>query len=619
MTVKTTTAILSKLRGFMKNISYVNEPIHAYIIPTGDAHQSEYVADCDTRRAYISGFTGSAGTAIVTESKAALWTDGRYFLQAEKQLDNNWTLMKTGSKDTPTQAEWLVKELPTEGRVGVDPFLFSVEQWKPLAKELKSNGHSLVQVSQNLVDMVWEDRPPPPNNPLLVLGQEYTGQTWQEKVKRVREKLHSKQATAIAITALDEIAWLFNLRGSDIQYNPVFFSYSVITFDGVYLFIDESKVDKAVTQHLELKGAVNSDGSLSVEIHPYEDMKSFVACLAETCDGKIWISEKSSYALVSLIPKLNRLTSPSPIAAFKAVKNEVEIQGMRRAHIKDAVAICEFFHWLEKDVSHGTVTEVSAADKLEGFRRQQEDFVSLSFDTISSIGADAAIIHYQPSAESNKPITSDQIYLCDAGAQYRDGTTDITRTVHFGSPTKYEQECFTRVLKGHINLSRTVFPNDVKGHSLDTLARLSLWEAGLDYLHGTGHGVGAFLNVHEGPCGISPRVSLSEIPLEEGMILSNEPGYYEDGKFGVRIESLVLVVKADTQYNFRKKGYLTFEPITLVPIQTKLIDPSLLTEQEIDWLNEYHTRCREVIGAELKKQGKLKVLDWLIRETEQLG
>ncbi|XP_048237381.1 xaa-Pro aminopeptidase 1-like [Haliotis rufescens] len=619
MTVKTTTAILSKLRALMKNISYVNEPIHAYIIPTGDAHQSEYVADCDTRRAYISGFTGSAGTAIVTESKAALWTDGRYFLQAEKQLDSNWTLMKTGLKDTPTQAEWLVKELPTEGRVGVDPFLFSVEQWKPLAKELKSNGHSLVQVSQNLVDMVWEDRPPPPNNPLLVLAQEYTGQTWQEKVKRVREKLHSKQATAIAITALDEIAWLFNLRGSDIQYNPVFFSYSVITFDGVYLFIDESKVDKAVTQHLELKGAVNSDGSLSVEIHPYEDMKSFVACLAETCDGKIWISEKSSYALVSLIPKLNRLTSPSPVAAFKAVKNDVEIQGMRRAHIKDAVAVCEFFHWLEKDVSHGTVTEVSAADKLEGFRRQQEDFVSLSFDTISSIGADAAIIHYKPSAESNKPITSDQIYLCDSGAQYRDGTTDITRTVHFGSPTKYEQECFTRVLKGHINLSRTVFPNDVKGHNLDTLARLSLWEAGLDYLHGTGHGVGAFLNVHEGPCGISPRVSLSEIPLEEGMILSDEPGYYEDGKFGVRIESLVLVVKADTQYNFRKKGYLTFEPITLVPIQTKLIDPSLLTEQEIDWLNEYHTRCREVIGAELKKQGKLKVLDWLIRETEQLG
>ncbi|XP_046542342.1 xaa-Pro aminopeptidase 1-like [Haliotis rubra] len=563
MTVRSTTASLSKLRALMKNISYVNEPIHAYIVPTGDAHQSEYVADCDTRRAYISGFTGSAGTAIVTESKAALWTDGRYFLQAERQLDNNWTLMKTGLKDTPTQAEWLVKELPTEGRVGVDPFLFSVEQWKPLSKELKSNGHNLVQVSQNLVDMVWEDRPPPPNNPLLVLGQEYTGQTWQEKVKRVREKLHSKQATAIVVTALDEIAWLFNLRGSDIQYNPVFFSYSVITFDGVY--------------------------------------------------------EKSSYALVSLIPKVRITIPPSPVAAFKAVKNTVEIQGMRRAHIKDAVAVCEFFHWLEKDLSNGTITEVSAADKLEDFRRQQEDFVSLSFDTISSIGPDGAIIHYKPSAETDKPITSDQIYLCDSGAQYRDGTTDITRTVHFGCPTKYEQECFTRVLKGHINLSRTVFPNEVKGHNLDTLARVALWEVGLDYLHGTGHGVGAFLNVHEGPCGISPRVSLSEIPLEEGMILSDEPGYYEDGKFGVRLESLVLVVKADTKYNFKKKGFLTFEPITLVPIQTKLIDPSLLAEQEIDWLNEYHMRCREVVGAELKKQGKLKVLDWLIRETEQLG
>ncbi|KAK6178613.1 hypothetical protein SNE40_013364 [Patella caerulea] len=618
MNAKSTTAILSKLRALMKNTKYVCEPLQAYIVPTGDAHQSEYVADSDKRRDYISGFTGSAGTAIVTDSKAALWTDGRYFLQAEKQLDTNWILMKDGIPDTPTQAEWLTKTLPIGGRVGIDPFMLSVEKWKPLHKSLKANGYILVPVDQNLVDVIWNDQPEPPNNPLIILPVEYTGLSWQEKVKKVQNKLLEKNCHAFVLTALDEIAWLFNLRGSDIIYNPVFFSYTVITRDKVHLFIDDTKLQNGVSEHLKLNDSALQNGT-SIEKHEYNTIKDFLTNLQTTTDKKIWISEKSSFALHSAIPKTKRNHDPSPVALFKAIKNKTEIEGMKNAQIKDAVALCEFFCWLEKQVPSGDITEITAANRLEQFRREQADFVSLSFDTISSSGSNGAIIHYKPTEESDKVITTDQIYLCDSGAQYKNGTTDTTRTVHLGVPTKYQQECFTRVLKGHISLATAVFPNGVKGHMLDTLARSSLWNAGLDYLHGTGHGVGHFLNVHEGPCGISHRVSLTDVALQECMILSDEPGFYQDGEFGIRIESLILVQKADTKYNFRKKGFLTFETITPVPIQTKMIDPSLLTEQEINWLNDFHSFCQQVVGDEMEKQGRKEARKWLINATKPIG
>ncbi|KAL4231887.1 Xaa-Pro aminopeptidase 1 [Mactra antiquata] len=601
----------------MKNKSYVQEPLHAYIVPSGDAHQSEYIAPCDCRRSFVSGFDGSAGTAVITEHEASLWTDGRYFLQAEKQLDDNWTLMKDGIPTTPSQGEWLSKVLPFGGRVGVDPFLMAADVWKPLSKLLKSNGHSLVPVSQNLIDLVWDEQPDPPCNSLIVLDKFYTGKTWQEKVCIIREKMAAKKADALVITALDEVAYVFNMRGSDIEFNPVFFAYSVITNDSVHLFIDKEKIDNKVLHHLDVSEG-NNENNLKINISPYDDVKSFVADIPNTRSGKIWISDKSSYGLVNSIPKLRRLSQPSPVAIMKAVKNEAEINGMKRAHIKDAVTLCEYFDWLEQNVPTGNVTEVSAASKLEQIKREQEDYVSLSFTTISSTGADGAIIHYQPTLETDKPLSTEEIYLCDSGAQYKDGTTDVTRTMHFGSPTDYEKECFTRVLKGHINLSTAVFPNGVKGQLLDTLARTALWDAGLDYLHGTGHGVGAFLNVHEGPCGIHQRIT-HEVALQEGMILSDEPGYYEDGKFGCRIENVVIIVKAETKYNFRDKGFLTFEPLTLVPIQRKMIDASLLTQKEIDWLNDYHTECREVIGAELKRQGKKSAYNYLLRETQLIG
>lgn len=617
MPSKSTTMILSRLRALMKNKAYVSEPVHAYIVPSGDAHQSEYIAPCDCRREFVSGFNGSAGTAVITEHEAALWTDGRYFLQADKQLDENWTLMKDGLPTTPSQGDWLSKVLPMGGRVGVDPFLMAAETWRPLSKLLKSNGHHLVAVNQNLVDLVWQDQPPPPCNSLMVLEHSYTGKSWQEKVQIVRGKMVEKKADAFIVTALDEVAYLFNMRGSDIEYNPVFFAYAVITMNYVHLFIDADRLDEKVQHHLNL-GAQDVPDNLKIIVAGYDEVKSFVADLPKNVPGKIWISDKSSAGLVNSIPKLQRLSQPSPIALMKAVKNEAEIAGMKRAHIKDAVTLCEFFSWLEQNVPLGNVTEVSAANKLEEIKRGQEDYVSLSFGTISSTGADGAIIHYKPSPETDKTLSTEEIYLCDSGAQYKDGTTDVTRTMHFGTPSDYEKECFTRVLKGHINLSTVIFPNGVKGQLLDSLARTALWDAGLDYLHGTGHGVGAFLNVHEGPCGIHQRI-MHECPLQEGMILSNEPGFYEDGKFGCRIENVVIIVKCDTKYNYKEKGFLTFEPLTLVPIQQKMIDASLLTQKEIDWLNDYHTKCQEVVGEELRRQGKTAAYNYLMRETQLIG
>ncbi|KAK7109470.1 xaa-Pro aminopeptidase 1-like [Littorina saxatilis] len=621
MPPKPTGALLTKLRGLMKSSSHVTKPIQAYIIPTGDAHQSEYVAECDQRRTFITGFTGSAGTAVVTETEAALWTDARYYLQGEAQLDSNWKLMKDGLTETPTMSSWLCKVLPMGSQVGCDPTLMSHELWKPLSRDLKSCGHSLVPLSENLVDLIWDDQPLPPNSSLLLLSKKFTGYTWPEKVSQVQSKLREKKAVAFVITALDEVAWLFNMRGSDIVYNPVFFSYAVVTLKDVHLFIDPRRLEPApVLQHLHVNSNMeNGDEVTEVKTHAYDEIWTYVESLVKKEEGKIWISEKSSFALADLIPKERRTFSPSPLAKLKCVKNKAEIEGMKLAQVKDAVALCEFMVWLENEAPKGTVTEVSAADKAEEFRSAQKDFVSLSFDTISSVGPDGAIIHYKPKPETDRPVTTDQIYLIDSGAQYLCGTTDTTRTVHLGTPSPHEQDCFTRVLKGHINLCTVIFPNTVKGHMLDALARTSLWEVGLDYPHGTGHGVGAFLNVHEGPCGFSSRVTLTDIPLEEGMVLSDEPGYYEDGSFGLRIENCMIVVKAETKFSYRNKPYLTFEPITLVPIQKKMIDPTLLTEKEIAWLDNYHSTILTIVGEELKAQGKNHVYAWLLKNTQPLG
>lgn len=619
MSPKITVELLRQLRHAMRNGKFITEPIQAYIIPSGDAHQSEYIAPCDCRREFICGFNGSAGTAIVTEQHAALWTDGRYFLQASQQMDNNWTLMKMGLKETPSQEDWLISVLPENSKVGVDPWIIAADQWKNMSKALSSAGHSLVAVQDNLIDAIWEDRPPRPSTKLITLALKYTGLTWQDKVVALRGKMAERKISWFVVTALDEIAWLFNLRGSDIEYNPVFFAYAIIGMNNIKLFVDSKRLlDPAVREHLELDGP--SKPELTVQCFPYESVYTELqaVCAALTPKEKVWICDKASCAFTQAIPKIHRSAIPyTPLCLAKAVKNPTEIQGMKMAHIKDAVALCELFAWLEKEIPKGTVTEISAADKAEELRSQQKDFVGLSFPTISSVGSNGAIIHYRPLPETNRTLSLNEVYLIDSGAQYKDGTTDVTRTVHFGNPSDYEKECFTYVLKGHIAVSAAVFPNGIKGHLLDLFARAALWESGLDYLHGTGHGVGCFLNVHEGPCGISYKTFADE-PLEAGMIVSDEPGYYEDGSFGIRLENVVLVVPFKTKYNFRNKGSLTFEPLTLVPIQLKMINTDLLTQKERDWLNDYHKECRETVGAELECQGRKEALDWLIRETQPI-
>ncbi|XP_067393152.1 xaa-Pro aminopeptidase 1 isoform X1 [Emydura macquarii macquarii] len=616
MSPKITTELLRQLRMVMKSSKYVAEPIQAYIVPSGDAHQSEYIAPCDCRRAFISGFDGSAGTAIITEQKAAVWTDGRYFLQAAQQMDSNWTLMRMGLKDTPTQEDWLVSVLPEGSKVGVDPFIIPDDQWKRMSKALKGAGHVLVPVKENLIDAIWVDRPQRPCKPLMTLDLSYTGLGWKEKMAAVRAKMVERKVPWLVVTALDEVAWLFNLRGFDVEYNPVFFAYAVIGTDTIRLFINGDRMaDPSVREHLLLDSTL--DAEFKIQVVPYESILTELQaiCVGLSPKEKVWLSDKASYALIEAIPKAHRYLTPyTPICTAKAVKNAAETEGMRRAHIKDAVALCELFNWLEKEVPKGSVTEISAADKAEEFRRQQDGFVDLSFATISSTGPNGAIIHYKPVPETNRTLSVKELYLLDSGAQYKDGTTDVTRTMHFGIPSAYEKECFTYVLKGHIAVSAAVFPNGTKGHLLDSFARSALWDCGLDYLHGTGHGVGCFLNVHEGPCGISYKTFADE-PLEAGMILSDEPGYYEDESFGIRIENVVLVIPVKTKYNFNNRGSLTFEPLTLVPIQTKMIDVSLLTQKERDWVNDYHQKCREVIRAELERQGRHEALQWLIRET----
>uniref|UniRef100_A0A8D0GIV6 Xaa-Pro aminopeptidase 1 n=1 Tax=Sphenodon punctatus TaxID=8508 RepID=A0A8D0GIV6_SPHPU len=586
MSPKVTTELLKQLRQAMKNSKCVPAPIQAYIVPSGDAHQSEYIAPCDCRREFISGFDGSAGTAIITEQHAAMWTDGRYFLQGAQQMDSNWTLMKMGLKDTPTQEDWLVSVLPEGSSVGVDPFIIPADQWKRMSKALRSAGHALVPVEENLIDAVWADRPQRPCRPLMTLGLSYTGISWKEKITALRSKMAERKVVWFVVTALDEVAWLFNLRGSDVEYNPVFFAYAIVGTNSIRLFIDGDRLaDPAVREHLLLDSA--KEVEFTVQVMPYDSVLMALKAVYKDLSPmeKVWLSDKASYALTDATPKEHRYLTPyTPICIAKAVKNESEREGMRRAHIKDAVALCELFNWVEKEVPKGNVTEISAADKAEEFRSQQDDFVDLSFATISSTGPNGAIIHYKPVPETNRTLSMNEIYLLDSGAQYKDGTTDVTRTMHFGTPTAYEKECFTYVLKGHIAVSAAIFPNGTKGHLLDSFARSALWDQGLDYLHGTGHGVGSFLNVHEGPCGISYKTFADE-PLEAGMIVSDEPGYYEDGSFGIRIENVVLVIRAKTKYNFSNRGSLTFEPLTLVPIQTKMIDVHLLTQKEVRGAN----------------------------------
>ncbi|TVY44336.1 putative Xaa-Pro aminopeptidase P [Lachnellula occidentalis] len=586
-----TTERLTRLRELMKKYE-----VDIYIIPTEDSHASEYIAPCDARREYITGFSGSAGCAVITHEKASLATDGRYFNQAAKQLDENWLLLKQGLQDVPTWQEWSAEQSEGGKIVGVDPTVISAPDARKLAEKIKKRGgQDLVAVDDNLVDIVWgNNRPANPTEPVKILPRNFAGIEVKAKLEELRKELEKKKSSGFIVSMLDEVAWLFNLRGNDIPYNPVFISYAAITPTTATLYVNSSKLSSECKMYLTENG---------ISVRPYhkvfEDMDVLCKSLETPSeDGvpearikKFLVSTKTSWALKKALGGEAKVEEVrSPIGDAKAVKNLTELEGMRACHVRDGAALIEYFAWLELQLTVEKVEldEVVAADKLEELRSKQKNFVGLSFDTISSTGANAAVIHYSPERGNCSIIDPKAVYLCDSGAQYLDGTTDTTRTLHFDQPTEMERKAYTLVLKGNIALDVAVFPKGTSGFALDTLARQFLWEEGLDYRHGTGHGVGSYLNVHEGPIGIGTRIQYSEVPLAPGNVLSNEPGYYEDGSFGVRIENIIMVKEVETKHKFGDKPYLGFEHVTMVPYCRKLIDESLLTRKEKHWLNEYH-------------------------------
>ncbi|QEU62362.1 Fra1 [Kluyveromyces lactis] len=610
-----------------------------YIIPSEDEHQSEYVSQADERRAFISGFTGSAGVACVTrdvlnfntdkpEGEAILSTDGRYFNQASQELDCNWTLVRQG-EDPITWQQWAVNEAhemslalggkPT--KIGIDPRLISFDQVRMFEKVIKDKTEGtnarieFVAVADNLVDKIWcefETMPVRDLNELLLLDRKYTGECYKSKRERVMNKISKDHngASHLVVFALDEICWLLNLRGSDIEYNPVFFAYLVLSNDETILFTDNPFDDK-IESYL-------SENNVKVE--SYQNIWSFLSDKASALAEKketILIPSNSSWEIVRKLYGSTMKRVSSPIEVMKSVKNETEIQNAHAAQVKDAVALIQYFSWLEDQlVKHEKlIDEHKASQKLTEIRKTAKHYMGNSFCTISSTGSNAAVIHYEPPEENSSMIDPNKIYLCDSGAQFLEGTTDITRTLHFTDPTQEEIDNYTLVLKGNLALERLVVPEGTSGYNIDVIARQFLWQAGLDYKHGTGHGVGSFLNVHEGPIGIGYKPHLVNFPLEKGNIITNEPGYYKDGEYGIRIENDLLVKEAEG-LQFGKRKFLKFENLTMVPYCKKLINTSVLTPEEKSQINDYHTRIWSSIVPFL--QPSSIAFKWLKRETKPL-
>ncbi|KAH9860205.1 hypothetical protein IAQ61_011989 [Plenodomus lingam] len=604
-----TTERLAELRKLMKERN-----VDIYMVPSEDSHQSEYIAPCDARRAYISGFTGSAGYAVITHDKAALATDGRYFNQAEKQLDGNWELLKQGIQDVPTIQDWTADQVEGGKVVAVDPSVVTAADARKLADKIKKKGGEYKAVDDNLVDKIWSDRPSRPHEKVIVQPIEFSGKSFEDKIEDLRKELEKKKSLGFVVSMLDEIAWLFNLRGSDIPYNPVFFSYAVVTPTTVTLYVDDHKLPEEVKKHLGDKVTIRPYNAIFEELTTLSK-EAFTKDKADAT-SKFLTSSRASWALNKALGGEDRVEETrSPVGDAKAVKNEVELEGMRQCHLRDGAALSEYFAWLEDQLINkkAELDEVDGADKLEAIRKKHDKFMGLSFDTISSTGANAAVIHYKPEKGECAVIDAKAIYLCDSGAQYRDGTTDTTRTVHFTEPTEMEKKAYTLVLKGNMALERVKFPKGTTGFALDSLARQFLWAEGLDYRHGTGHGVGSFLNVHEGPIGIGTRVQYSEVSLAVGNVVSDEPGYYEDGKFGIRIENMIMVKEVETSHKFGDKPYLGFEHVTMTPHCRNLVDMSLLGEDEKQFINDYHKEVYEKTSGYFEDDAL--TLKWLKRET----
>ena len=563
--------------------------LDGFVVPLTDEHMSEYVGSYAQRLAWLTGFEGSAGSAVVLPEEAAIFVDGRYTLQVRSQVDGQYWSYQSVPETSVTQ--WLESHAPQGGRIGYDPWLHSNDWVKRARAGLASRGAELVPVERNPIDSIWEDRPEASKARVIVQPEKYAGKGAAEKRTDIADWLASKKADAAVLSALDSIAWAFNVRGQDVSHTPVALAYALVHADGTAdLFLAGEKVDADVSQHL----------GNGVRLHERDAFEAFLPQLG----GKT-VAVDPERAVAAIFDALERagariLPVRDPTVLPRAIKNSQEIAGHKAAQERDGTAIARFLKWVEDEAPKGDIDELAASDRLEALRRENEELRDLSFDTISGAGPNGAIVHYRSSAKTNRKLEQGSLYLVDSGGQYVDGTTDITRTVAVGEPTEEMRDRFTRVLQGHIAIATAIFPKGTRGSQLDSFARRPLWEAGLDYAHGTGHGVGSFLSVHEGPQRISPVGSAQsggDEPLEAGMILSNEPGYYKTGEYGIRIENLVLVVERSV--DGAEKDMLGFETLTFAPIDRRLIVAEMLSPAELAWLNCYHAHVLARIGPRL--------------------
>ena len=584
---------VGRLRSWMKENGFT-----AFVFPSSDPHNSEYVADHWKSREWISGFSGSAGTAVVTLEHAALWTDSRYFIAAEKELNGTgFQLMKLRVEGTPSVSEWLASELSTYEKavVGLDGNVNSFAEVAAMEQELATKGNITVRTDADPMAELWTDRPVIPDNMVSLHPLEYSGESTSSKVSRVRKHLLDCGADGLLVTALDEIAWVLNLRGSDVHCNPVFVSYLLISPENITLYINNVKLPDDVKAYLMLE---------HIDVQAYESVVEGLRLYA----GKSLLVDMSStnYSLATAVPFEKVCSGVSPIASMKAVKNKVEQDGFRAAMLRDGVAVVKFLAWLKSAVEAGGQTEISLDDRLTALRAEQPKFKGISFDTIVGYEAHGAVVHYEATPETDIPVQPHGLVLIDSGAQYLDGTTDITRTIALGELSEEQRRVYTLVLKGHIQLDRCRFPAGACGSQIDALARAPMWREGYNYMHGTGHGVGSYLNVHEGPHQI--RMEWRPAPLQAGMTVTNEPGIYLEGKFGVRIENTLLIVPAEsTAFG----DFLKFETLTLAPIDTAPIVLEMLSTEEREWLNNYHRRVYESLSPYLEGNEK----EWLRKAT----
>ena len=588
---------IKQLRHLMKE-----KNIDVYLVPSADNHQSEYVGEHFKTRAFITGFSGSAGTAVITQDKAGLWTDGRYFIQAEKELQGSGiTLYKMGEPGVPTIDEYLENSLTDGATLGFDGRVISAKEGEQYAKKFASK-NIRIEEHFDLIDMIWLSRPSMSKYPVFLLEEKYSGESTASKLKRIRKYMKDLGATAHLLITLDDIAWIFNFRGKDVSYSPVVLTYAIIMMDCVHLFIDEDKLSK------EIKISFDKEHIL---LHSYNEVYDFVKSLS-TDHVLLMDPARLNYALYKNIPsEMKTIETMNPSILLKAMKNETEIKNIKNAHIKDAVAHIKFLYWLKTRLGKEVITELSASEKLESLRAEQEGFLWPSFAPISAYGPHAAMCHYSSSEETDCPLEAGNFYLTDTGGNYMEGSTDITRTIALGEVSEELKTHYTQVLRGNLALTRTKFLHGCTGQNLDILARQYLWNMNLDFKHGTGHGIGYLLSIHEGPCRFSWQPAKVNVPLENGMILSDEPGLYIADSHGIRLEN-ELLVRNDVKNEYGQ--FMEFEVITYVPFDLDAIEPSLMREDEKAQLNAYHQNVYDIVSPYLNDAEK----KWLKKYTKEI-